>query len=272
MGDVPSDPDSIISQFQTIKEIQKRYPGDMVFLDAEYGTNPDKAAFNKKLDAIATSLGIELPDVIIVKPPLDKAGKPKPQKPDASVGWLIDGDKFHHVVFVTEYLKNGLNDTELLGVLAHEMGHVSQYQKNGHNAKATGKSMESDADRLALACPEVDPAAYKAMLLKVDKLTDAAAKQHPLLYGDFTGSTALIPASIQTKLAFGGNHPMTSTRVKMAEEEIQRRAEVYACAAEAIKQSDIRLPVIDLNGHDSFASPSSACALGDKGSKASQKH
>jgi Zn-dependent protease with chaperone function len=219
-----------LKQLQSIKGVQKRWAGEMVFLEDSYGRNPEKADFIGRFETIAHRLGIEPPDVIIVKAPLDKNGNPSPQKPDSGVAWTINDGKYRHVVFVTEYLKNGLSDEELLSVLAHEMGHVLQYQNNGHTPRTSSK-MEGDADKLALACPEVDPVAYKSMLLKVDKMTDAVARKHPLLYGDITGSTAVIPASVQTKLALGGNHPLTSTRIAFADKEIQRRSAAPACTA-----------------------------------------
>ena len=67
---------------------------------------------------------------------------------------------------------------------------------------------------------EEDPAAFKSMVLKVDKLTNAVGRAHPLLFGDVSGSTAVIPISVQNDLALGGDHPMTSTRIKRANEEI----------------------------------------------------
>jgi hypothetical protein len=60
--------------------------------------------------------------------------------------------------------------------------------------------------------------------LIVEKLQDSVSRRHPLLYGDFTGLSAVIPLSIQTKAALGGNHPSTGSRIKEADKEIARRA------------------------------------------------
>jgi hypothetical protein len=90
--------------------------------------------------------------------------------------------------------------------------------------------LEAAADAFALSCPEVDPNDFRSMLIEVEKLQDEAAREHPLLYKDFIGSTKLIPASVQTNMAFGGDHPMTRTRIKEADKEIQRRAALTAAA------------------------------------------
>jgi len=213
----------MLAQLALVKPLEKRWPGEKVFLDTEYGANPEKAQFMQNFAAIAKRFGIDPPDVIIVKPDVDKSEKPKPQKPDASIGWAVIDGKFHDIVFVSKNIKNGLNDKELLAVVAHEMGHVVQVNATRHNPHLSGKTVESDADKSALSCPEVDPTAFKSMLVTIEQLIDEVAKKHPLLYGDFTGSMAIIPASVQTKMAFGGNHPMTSTRIKLADEELQRR-------------------------------------------------
>jgi len=218
----PQDRQALVRQLESLTEVQKRWPGEKVFLEAD-----DR--FGESYRAIAKRFDINPPDVILVKPPLNKEGKSAPQKADAGIGWgSIDG-KFHDVVFITEYLKNGLNDAEFLAALAHEMGHVSQAKNTGHVARyIQGKKMETEADLYALSCPEVDPAAFKSMVLKAEKLANAAGRAHPLLYGDITGSAAVIPVSVQNELAFGGDHPMTSSRLKLANEEIKRRAEYSA--------------------------------------------
>jgi Zn-dependent protease with chaperone function len=227
---------SLVDQLETLKEVRTRWQGEKVFLDAEYGADPGKSGFRVRFRAIAERFGIDPPDVILVKPPLDRKNKPRPQKPDAGIAWGVVDGKYHDVVFITEYLKAGLNDEELLAALAHEMGHVSQAKNTGHHPQyIRGRKMESEADAYALSCPEVDPAAFRSMVINVDKLADAAGRAHPLLFGD--GSTAVIPVSVQNKLVFGGDHPMTSTRVKRAEAEIKRRADASA------KQPETALPV-----------------------------
>jgi Zn-dependent protease with chaperone function len=205
--------------------ILHRYPGDKVFLDEVYGPDPDKAEFLKKLASIARRLDIDMPDVLIAYPVVDDKGNPKPQKPDASIGWAnnVHG-KHHDIVFVTKNVKDGLTDEQLLATIAHEMGHFPQFKKDGSKETQHGRKLEAAADAFALSCPEVDPNDFKSMLIEVEKLQDQTAREHPLLYKDFIGSTKVIPASVQTNMAFGGDHPMTRTRIKEAEKEIQRRA------------------------------------------------
>lgn len=211
--------------------ILHRYPGDKVFLDEVYGADARKAEFLGKLASIARRLNMDMPDILIVYPTVDDKGNPKPQKPDSSIGWAnnVNG-KHHDIVFVTKYLKDGLTDGQLVAVLAHEMGHFPQYRKDGSKETQHGKKLEAAADAFALSCPEVDPNDFKNMLIAVEKLEDEAARKHPLLYKDFTGSTKLIPASVQTEMALGGDHPMTKTRIKEAEKEIRRRAALTAGA------------------------------------------
>jgi len=214
---------SLIDQLEALKEVRSRWPGEKVFLDVEYGADPAKSDFRQRFGSIARRFDIAPPDVILVKPPMNKDGKPRPQKPDAGIAWGVIDGKYHDVVFITLYLKTGLNDDELLAALAHEMGHVSQAKKTGHHPQDVhGRKLENEADELALSCPEVDPAAFRSMVIRVDRLADAAGRAHPLLYGD--PSTAVIPVSVQNKLAFGGDHPMTSARIKRADAEIKRRA------------------------------------------------
>jgi Zn-dependent protease with chaperone function len=139
------------------------------------------------------------------------------------VGWAsnING-KTHYLVFVTRYLQEHLTDGELLAVLAHEMKHFRQWRTVFEDRDS--KKMEAEADAFALSCPEVDPHDFRNMLLVVEKLQDRVSRRHPWLYGDFTGLSTLIPLSIQTKAAFGGNHPLTGSRIKEADKEIARRA------------------------------------------------
>jgi Zn-dependent protease with chaperone function len=216
-------------------DLLRRYPGGKVFLDEVYGPDPRKAEFLKKLAAIAKRLDMDTPDILIVGPAVDDHGNPKPQKPDASIGWAnnVNG-KHHNIIFVTKYLKDGLTDEQLLAALAHEMGHFPQFKKDGSKeTQHGGRKLEAAADAFALSCPEVDPNDFKSMLIQAEKLQDEAARKHPLLYNDFTGSTKLIPASVQTNMAFGGGHPMTRTRIKEADKEIQRRAALARQAAPA---------------------------------------
>ena len=213
-------------------DLVHRYPGAKIFLDEVYGPDPLKAEFLKKLAAIAKRLDMDSPDILIVNPTIDDRGNPKPQKPDSSIGWANNVNGHHHnIIFVTKYLKDNVTDEQLLAVLAHEMGHFPQYKKDGGQETQHGKKMESEADAFALSCPEVDPNEFKSMLIQVEKLQDEAARKHPLLYDDFTGSTRLIPISAQTKMFFGGAHPMIKTRLKEADKEIRRRT---ALTAEAV--------------------------------------
>jgi Zn-dependent protease with chaperone function len=215
----PEDQPALTAQLESLKEVQQRWPGEKTYLDLEQTT------FQQQFAAIARRFDIDPPDVILVNPPLDKNGKPKPQRAEAGIAWGATGHTYRDVIFITRYLKNALNDAELLAVLAHEMGHVSQAKNLGHDARLIhGKKIESEADAFALSCPEVDPVAFKSMVLKTDKLNDAAGRKHPLLYGDYSGSTAIVPVSVQTKLAFGGDHPTTAARIKRADDEISRRA------------------------------------------------
>jgi hypothetical protein len=200
-----------------------RFPGDMAFLSDQYGPDPTKAGFMAKLSSISQRLDMDVPDVLIVNPSISASGKPAPQKPDAGVGWAnnING-KNHYLIFVTGYLREHLTDGELLAVFAHEMKHFRQL-KTGFEHQVSRK-MEAEADAFALSCPEVDPHDFRNMLLVVEKLQDSVSRRHPLLYGDFTGLSTLIPLSIQTKAALGGNHPLTGSRIKEADKEIARRA------------------------------------------------
>ena len=211
--------------------ILHRYPGDKIFLDEVYGPDPRKAEFLKKLASIARRLGMEMPDVLIAYPLIDDKGNPRPQKPDAGIGWAnnVHG-KHHDMILVTKNLKDGLTDDQLLAVLAHEVGHFPQFKKDGSKETQHGRKLEAAADAFALSCPEVDPNDFKSMVIQVEKLQDQAAREHPLLYKDFIGSTKLIPVSVQTDMVFGGDHPMTRTRIKAAEKEIQRRAALTAPA------------------------------------------
>jgi hypothetical protein len=221
------DRQSLLHQLDSVKEIQKRWPGQKVFLDAEYATGVD---FQQRYRAIALRYGIDPPDVVIVRPPLDKHGAPKPQLANGSVAWGVIDGRYHDVIVVTETQRAGVSEPELLALLAHEMGHSLQYEKNGHNGRAGGRNMEDEADKLALSCPEVDPAAFKNWLLKTEKINDEVAKKHPLAAGDITGSTVIIPESLQTRLQdslhvpFVGGHTTTSIRIRWADEEIARRA------------------------------------------------
>ena len=216
-------------------DLLHRYPGAKIFLDEVYGPDPQKAEFLKKVASIARRLNMDTPDILIVSPTVDHKGNPEPQKPDASIGWAnnVNG-KHYNIVFVTKYLKDGLTDEQLLAVVAHEMGHFPQFKKDGSKeTQHGGRKLEAAADAFALSCPEVDPNDFKSMLIEVEKLQDEAARKHPLLYNDITGSTKLIPVSVQTNMAFGGGHPMTRTRIKEADKEIRRRAELAAKAIPA---------------------------------------
>ncbi|MGA2716091.1 MAG: hypothetical protein ABSG41_23580 [Bryobacteraceae bacterium] len=207
-------------------DLLHRYPGPKIFLDEVYGPNPQKAEFLKNVASIARRLDMDMPDILIVNPTVDHKGNPEPQKPDASIGWAnnVNG-KHHNIVFVTKYLKDGLTDEQLLAAVAHEMGHFPQFKKDGSKeTQHGGRKLEAAADAFALSCPEVDPNDFKSMLIEVEKLQDEAARKHPFLYKDFIGSAKLIPVSVQTNMAFGGDHPMTRTRIKEADKEIRRRA------------------------------------------------
>ena len=212
-------------------DLLHRYPGDKIFLDEVYGPDPEKAEFLKKLASIAQRLDLSPPDILIVNPTVDEHGNPKPQKPDSSIGWANNVNGRHHnIIFVTKYLKDNLIDEQLLSVLAHEMGHFPQYKKTGGMENQHGKKLEAGADAFALSCPEIDPNDYKSMLIQVAKPQDEAARKHPLLYKDVTGSTKLIPISVQTEMLFGGDHPMLKTRLREADKEIRRRAAMTAKA------------------------------------------
>jgi Zn-dependent protease with chaperone function len=217
-----SDHDELLDVIQH-STVRYRFPGDMIFLSDLYGPDPGKADFTRKLTSISHRLDMEAPDVLIVNPPMSE-GKPAPQKPDAGIGWAnnISG-KNHYLIFVTRYLREHLTDGELLAVIAHEMKHFRQLRPGFQKSGSTRK-MEAEADAFALSCPEVDPHDFRSMLLIVEKLQDSVSRRHPLLYGDFTGLSAVIPLSIQTKAAFGGNHPSTGSRIKEADKEIARRA------------------------------------------------
>jgi hypothetical protein len=204
--------------------VRYRFPGDMIFLSDLYALDPGKADFMQKLNSISQRVDMEVPDVLIVNPHANASGGRAPQKPDAGIGWAnnISG-KNHYLIFVTAYLREHLTDGELLAVLAHEMKHFRQLRP-GFEDRGSSRKMEAEADAFALSCPEVDPHDFRSMLLIVEKLQDSVSRRHPLLYGDFTGLSSVIPLSIQTKAAFGGNHPLTGSRIKEADKEIARRA------------------------------------------------
>jgi Zn-dependent protease with chaperone function len=215
-------------------DLAHRYPGVKIFLDEVYGPDPLKAEFLKRLTAIARRLDLDTPEVLIVDPTLDREGNPKPQKPDSGIGWAngVKG-KHYNVIFVTKYLKDNLTDGQLLAVLAHETGHFPQYKRDGGKETPRGTKLERQADAFALSCPEVDPSDFKSMLIQVEKLQDEAARKHPLLYNDFIGGTKVIPASVQTKMLLGGDHPTTKARIREADKEILRRANITAEAVPA---------------------------------------
>ena len=217
-----SDHDELLYVIQQ-SSIRYRFPGDMIFLRDLYAPDPAKADFLRSLTSICRRLDLEVPDVLIVNPPRSASGGPAPQKPDAGVGWAVNiNGRDHYLIFVTRYLEEHLTGGELLAVLAHEVRHFPQLRPGFENRDS--KKMEAEADAFALSCPEVDPHDFRNMVLLVEKLQDQVSRRHPLLYGDFTGLTAVIPLSIQTKLAFGGNHPLTGSRIKEADKEIARRA------------------------------------------------
>ena len=62
------------------------------------------------------------------------------------------------------------------------------------------------------------------MLIEVEKLQDQTAREHPLLYKDFIGSTKLIPASVQTDMVFGGDNCHWFRTELTNEKEIRREA------------------------------------------------
>jgi Zn-dependent protease with chaperone function len=219
---VRSDRDELLYVIQH-SSVRYRFPGDMVFLSDLYGTDQAKAEFLGRLTSISHRLPMEVPDVLIVNPPVNSSGKPAPQKPDAGVGWAnnIHG-RNHYLIFLTGYLRDHLTDGELLAVLAHEIKHFRQLRTGFEDRDS--KKMEAEADAFALSCPEVDPHDFRNMVLTVEKLQDGVSRRHPWLYGDFTGLSAVIPLSIQTKAALGGNHPLTGSRIKEADKEIARRA------------------------------------------------
>jgi Zn-dependent protease with chaperone function len=206
-------------------DLVRRYPGVKIFLDEVYGPDPLKADFLKRLAAIAKRLDMDRPEVLIAAPALDREGNPKPQKPDSGIGWAngVKG-KHYNIIFVTKYLKDNLTDGQLLAVLAHETGHFPQFRKDGGKETPRGAKLERQADAFALSCSEVDPSDFKSMLIQVEKLQDEVARKHPLLYNDFVGGTKVIPASVQTKMLLGGDHPATKARIKEADKEILRRA------------------------------------------------
>jgi Zn-dependent protease with chaperone function len=217
-------------------DLARRYPGVRIFLDEVYGPDPLKADFLKRLAAIAKRLDMNTPEVLIVEPDLDGKGNPKPQKPDSGIGWANGvgaSGRHYNVIFVTKYLKDGLTDGQLLAVLAHETGHFPQFKKDGGKETPRGTKLERQADAFALSCPEVDPNDFKSMLIQVEKLQDEAARKHPLLYNDFTGATKVIPASVQTRMLLGGDHPTTKARIREADKEILRRAAIPAEAVPA---------------------------------------
>jgi Zn-dependent protease with chaperone function len=215
-------------------DLAHRYPGVKIFLDEVYGPDPLKAEFLKRLAAIARRLDMDTPEVLIVDPTLDRRGNAKPQKPDSGIGWANDVKGRHYnVIFVTKYLKDNLTDGQLLAVLAHETGHFPQYRKDGGKETPRGTKLERQADAFGLSCPEVDPNDFKSMLIQVEKLQDEAARKHPLLYNDFTGGTKVIPASVQTRMLFGGDHPTTKARIREADKEIRRRAAMAAAPVPA---------------------------------------
>jgi Zn-dependent protease with chaperone function len=226
-----NDREALLDVLQHNSDLLHRYSGDKTFLDEVGGPSPQKTEFRRRLEAIAKRLDMETPDILIANPTVDDHGNPKPQKPDSSIGWANNVNGEHHnIIFVTKYLRDNLTDEQLLAVLAHEMGHFPQYKKNGGQETHHGRKMEAEADAFALSCPEVDPNDFKSMLIQVEKLQDEAARKHPLLYNDFTGSTKLIPISVQTKMLFGGAHPMIKTRIGEADKEILRRAALTAKA------------------------------------------
>ena len=215
-------------------DLAHRYPGVKIFLDEVYGPDPLKAEFLKRLAAIAKRLDLDTPEVLIVEPMLDRQGNPKPQKPDSGIGWANGvgaGGKHYNIIFVTRYLKDNLTDGQLLSVLAHETGHFPQFKKDGGKETPRGTKLERQADAFALSCPEVDPDDFRSMLIQLEKLQDETARKHPLLYNDFTGGTKVIPASVQTRMLLGGDHPTTKARIREADKEILRRA---ATTAEAV--------------------------------------
>ena len=74
---------ALIEQLEAIKSLPKTFVGTHVYLDAEYA-GAEKADFRRRYASIAARYGIDPPDVIIVKPPLDKNGEPlSPNSPTA---------------------------------------------------------------------------------------------------------------------------------------------------------------------------------------------
>ena len=216
-----SDHDEMLRVIQR-SSVRYRFPGEMRFLSDLYEPDPAKADFLAKLSSISRRLDMDAPDVLIVIPYVNSSGKPAPQKPDAGIGWATNiNGRNHYIIYVTAYLREHLTDGELLAVLAHEMKHFRQLT-TGFEDRVSRK-MEAEADAFALSCPEVDPHDFRNMVLIVEKLQDGVSRRHPWLYGDFTGLSTVIPLSIQTKAALGGNHPTTRSRIKEADKEIARR-------------------------------------------------
>lgn len=169
--------------------------------------------------------------VFIVEPPSDSRGRPRAQLATAcSFACRLD-DFDYEVIFVTRYMRDGLNDAQLLAILAHEAGHFRQtrdYRRTHPSDIALkhfhfSRGLESDADAWALSAPEVDPREFKSMIETLDRLNDQASKKHPGLAKSGLGTTVFIPYSVQTRLELGWDHPTSGSRIKAADREIQRR-------------------------------------------------
>jgi len=169
--------------------------------------------------------------VFVADPPPDKQGRPKPQLAlSCSFVSHVKG-RDYDVIFITQYLRNGLTEGQLLAVLAHEAGHFRQmreYRKEHPDDIALkrfhfSRALEAEADAWALATPEVDPRDFKGMIEALDRLNDEVTRKHPGLVKSGLGTTALIPYSVQTRLELGWDHPTSGSRVKAAEKEMARR-------------------------------------------------
>jgi Zn-dependent protease with chaperone function len=204
---------------------------------------PGKAEFLEKLNAIANRADPRTPTVVfIARPPLDRRRNPKPQiaGAESTLVYNLNGKDFN-VIVVTQYLKNGLTDGQLLALLSHESGHSRQRRdyRLEHPADwnlqhfERGKKSESDADAFALSCPEVDPRDFKEMLVATSRLNDEAGKKHPFLFKGSFGTTKFIPVSAQVKMELGWDHPLNASRIKMADGEIARRAAYTVSAGDS---------------------------------------
>jgi Zn-dependent protease with chaperone function len=193
---------------------------------------PLEGAVAQRFAPLAARADAESPVAIfIAEPPVDSQGRPKAQLA-LSCGFVsrLQGHDYD-VIFLTQYLKEGLTDGELLAVLAHEAAHFQQmreYRRQHPDDMALkhfhfSRGLEAQADAWALGAPEVDPRDFKGMIQQADRLNDEATKRHPGLVKSGLGTTKLIPYSVQTRLELGWDHPTSGSRIKTAETEMARR-------------------------------------------------